>query len=78
MRRRLGVLPRRSKALLGVVTLLVVAFIASLIIKVPYVILKPGPAPNTLGNLDGRKILTVSGTATYPTSGSLHFTTVSM
>lgn len=61
-----------------IVVLLALALIASTIVKVPYVILKPGPAPNTLGELDGKKILTVTGTKTYPTTGGLHFTTVSL
>lgn len=73
--------PRRGGAvrwgLIGVL-LLALALIASLLIKVPYVIMKPGPAPNTLGELDGKKIISVSGTKTYPTSGALHFTTVSL
>lgn len=71
-------LSRRATVLLALATVLVVAFAASLLVKVPYVILKPGPAPNTLGKLDGKQILTVTGTKTYPTAGQLHFTTVSM
>ena len=70
--------PRRMKVLLSVAIVLALAFIASLVVKVPYVILKPGEAPNTLGELDGKKILTVSGVKTYPTSGGLHFTTVAL
>ena len=60
----------------GVVVLL--AVVAGFGIKVPYVILRPGPAPNTLGTFEGKKVLTLSGAKTYPTSGGLHFTTVSM
>lgn len=71
-------LRRRTKVLLVLFLVVAVAFAASVLVKVPYVILKPGPAPNTLGDMDGRKILTVSGTKSYPTSGGLHFTTVSM
>lgn len=71
-------LQRRTKIVLGVFLLLLAALIASVAIKVPYVILRPGPAPDTLGSLDGKRILQVSGTKTYPTTGSLRFTTVSM
>lgn len=71
-------LRRRTKIVLGVFLLVVVALIASVAIKVPYVILRPGPAPNTLGELNGKRILSVTGTKTYPTSGTLRFTTVSM
>ena len=71
--------PTRSrgvKVALILAILLGLAFIVSLIIRVPYVILRPGEAPNTLGVYEGKKVLTVSGTKTYPTSGGLHFTTV--
>lgn len=71
-------LQRRTKIVLGVFLLLLVALIASVLVKVPYVILRPGPAPNTLGELEGKRILSVTGTRTYPTSGALRFTTVSM
>lgn len=71
-------LRRRTKVVLLVVLLLIAAFVASLLVTVPYVILRPGPAPNTLGDYEGKKVLSVSGTKTYPTSGGLHFTTVSM
>lgn len=71
-------LTARAKIALSLALLVVLALIASLIIRVPYVILRPGEAPNTLGELDGKKILTVSGTKTYPTSGGLHFTTVAL
>lgn len=68
----------RAKTLLVLAIVCVVAFIASLMIRVPYVILRPGDAPNTLGEIRGKKVLTISGTKTYPTSGGLHFTTVAL
>ena len=71
-------LTRRTKLLAGLLVLLLAAFAVALIVKVPYVILRPGPAPNTLGDFDGKQVLRVSGVKTYPTSGGLHFTTVSM
>jgi len=49
------------------------------LVHVPYAILKPGPVTNTLGNGPGGKpLITVSGNDTYPTSGALDFTTVSV
>lgn len=48
-------------------------------VHVPYAILKPGPVTNTLGNGPGGKpLITVEGKGTYPTSGALDFTTVSV
>lgn len=61
------------------VSLLVLTCVA-LIIPVPYVTQKPGPVFDTLGKpFDDQPMLTFSGDAkTYPTSGSLNFTTVSV
>jgi len=43
----------------------------------PYVIEGPGPAINTLGEVDGRTIMKVSGRTTYPSASTLDLTTVS-
>ena len=49
----------------------------SLVIRVPYVELVPGPVTNTLGKRsDGVPLITVTGRRTYPTSGHLDLTTV--
>lgn len=45
-------------------------------VGLPYVILSPGPATNILGEVDGKPLLGVEGTRTYPTEGALEFTTV--
>jgi PDZ domain-containing protein len=45
---------------------------------VPYVALSAGPAYNTLGSVDGKQILTITGRPTYPTDGALDLTTVSV
>lgn len=68
----------RTKVMLAIFVVVLLAVVAGFGIKVPYVILRPGPAPNTLGTFEGKKVLTLSGAKTYPTSGGLHFTTVSM
>ncbi|MEP7018500.1 MAG: S16 family serine protease [Actinomycetota bacterium] len=55
---------------------IVIAAIMGLI-QVPYAVLSPGPITNTLGNgPEGNALVTVAGTATYPTTGALDFTTV--
>ncbi len=51
---------------------------AALALPVPYVLERPGPVVNTLGSEDGRDLITIRGARTYPTSGSLDLTTVSL
>lgn len=46
------------------------------LLNVPYVVLSPGPTENTLGAVDGKPVITVSGHQTYATSGSLRLVTV--
>ncbi|MBE1534420.1 YlbL family protein [Actinomadura algeriensis] len=58
------------------VLVLVLALVGSLM-PVPYVTLMPGPTRNTLAeNAKGQAIITIDGRRTYPTEGSLNFTTV--
>ncbi|HQF02732.1 MAG TPA: PDZ domain-containing protein [Phycicoccus sp.] len=45
-------------------------------VPLPYAVMIPGPVTDTLGSLEGERIVDVSGTETYPTEGSLFFTTV--
>jgi Lon-like protease len=47
-------------------------------VKVPYAAVSPGPTYDTLGMLDGKPVVEVNGTQTYPTSGQLRMTTVSV
>ncbi len=51
---------------------------AALALPVPYVVEAPGPVVDTLGSQDGRELIRVSGARTYPTTGSLDLTTVSI
>ncbi len=62
-------------AIAGLAT--VVAIAAAVLIPVPYVILGPGPTLNTLGEISGHPLITISGHRTYPTSGNLNMVTVS-
>jgi Lon-like protease len=49
------------------------------VVHLPYAILQPGPVVNTLGNgTGGKPLITVQGKVTYPTTGALDFTTVSV
>lgn len=43
-----------------------------------YAILSPGPATNALGSSGGQRLIQVTGHPTYPTTGALDFTTVSV
>lgn len=47
-------------------------------VKVPYVSIGPGPTYNTLGDVDGESVVEIDGEKTYPTSGQLRMTTVSI
>ncbi len=58
---------------------IVVAFILfAVVVPLPYVVLSPGPATDTLGSVKGVPLISISGHATYPTDGELDLTTVSV
>jgi PDZ domain-containing protein len=62
-------------ASLSLIVLSCVAFL----VPVPYVTMRPGPAFDTLGEFNDRPMFTFGpGVKTYPTKGSLDFTTVSV
>lgn len=69
---------RRTVVLLVILVAGLVVGAAGQLIHVPYVVFSPGPAQNTLGKFGDRDIIAVKGTKTYPTLGSLDFTTVSL
>ncbi|WP_265446142.1 YlbL family protein [Flexivirga meconopsidis] len=71
-------LSTRNIVVLVTAIVLVVAVAALNLIHVPVAILRPGPVTNTLGKVDGKPVIEVQGADTYPTTGSLDFTTVSM
>lgn len=59
------------------VLLIVAVVMVGALIKAPYVVMRAGPAVNTLGEVNGTPIIAVEDEAsTYPTSGALAFTTV--
>lgn len=67
----------RVRALLWTAFLGVALAALIALIPLPYAILRPGPAMNTLGHgPDDKPLVAVSGAPVYPTSGALDFTTV--
>jgi PDZ domain-containing protein len=67
---------RRSLTLIiaGIAT--VIAIVISVLAPVPYVILQPGPTLNTLGDVSGTPLITITGHKTYSTTGHLNMVTV--
>jgi PDZ domain-containing protein len=59
-------------------TALVATVAAMTFIPVRFAVLTPGPIYNTLGEVAGHKLIQISGHQTYPTSGQLDLTTVSV
>lgn len=58
--------------------LLVALVCVAALVPMPYVVMSPGLTENTLGSFDGEPVITISGHRTYPTSGHLDLTTVSV
>ncbi|MFD1048612.1 PDZ domain-containing protein, partial [Kibdelosporangium lantanae] len=58
--------------------IVIVLAILGAVVPVPFVALGPGPTYNTLGDVNGTEIVQVDGTKTYPTTGQLRMTTVSL
>jgi PDZ domain-containing protein len=60
----------------------VVLLLVTFLLPVKYAVLHPGPVLNTLGKSDGKSdgkpLIVISGHASYPTSGQLDLTTVSV
>jgi PDZ domain-containing protein len=68
------------RTLAGVVTalLLLALVVVVAVVPVPYVSMSPGPTVNVLGSRSDRPIIEVQGHRTYPTTGQLRLTTVSV
>lgn len=69
---------RRTASLTVAILLLVVLATAAFAAPLPYVVLAPGLTENTLGTVNGKPVVTISGHRTYPTGGHLDLTTVSV
>lgn len=69
--------PLVGRSLSAFLLFLVLASLLAQFVPLPFVILRPGPAVDIIGKPeDGAPVVTVAGAKTYPTSGSLFFTTV--
>jgi Lon-like protease len=67
----------RRTAVLGVGAVLLLVFaVVGVLVPVPYVAQVPGPTYNTLGDIAGAPIITVTGRTPNKTSGNLNLTTV--
>ena len=69
---------RRTLTLLLASLLAVVMTLVMAVARVPYVALAPGPTFNTLGQLDGKPVISVKGHPTYDDTGHLNMTTISV
>jgi PDZ domain-containing protein len=67
---------RRALTLLVAGFLVLSLGIVGALMKVPYVVLSPGPTENTIGEVDKKPVITITGRQTYPTSGALRLVTV--
>ncbi|GAA1495682.1 PDZ domain-containing protein [Paeniglutamicibacter kerguelensis] len=65
---------RRGRSIAGWIIVGTIALAAML--PTHFVVESAGPALNTIGEVDGTAMLTVTGKPTYPTSGALDMTTV--
>jgi PDZ domain-containing protein len=75
---RCAVVSRRTWTLLVSLGLAMALGLLGALATVPYVALRPGPTFDTLGVVAGRTVVNIKGTQTYPTSGHLNMTTVSV
>ena len=70
-------LSRRRRAWIGAAAVLGgTLFAVSVLLPVPFIELAPGPTFNTLGEADGKPIISIERATTFPTSGHLDLTTV--
>lgn len=72
-----GDVNRRILTLMVALVPIVVFGVLLAAVTVPYVSLGPGPAFDTLGEVDGKQVVEIKGTTTHPTTGHLDMTTVS-
>ncbi|UXA19383.1 PDZ domain-containing protein [Mycobacterium sp. SMC-4] len=67
---------RISTLLVALVPILIFGVVLTMV-TVPYVALGPGPTFDTLGEIDGKRVVDIEGADLHPTSGHLNMTTVS-
>jgi len=69
-------LTKRARVLFVSGISLMVLILIALLLPVPFVRMSPGPTFNVIGERDGKQIIEVNGTTTYPVTGDLRMVTV--
>jgi Lon-like protease len=69
---------RRTATLVTSIVFLVAGLAVISLLSVPFVSFSPGPTENTLGKAGGKPVIEITGHQTYPTTGQLDLTTVSV
>ncbi|GGS64721.1 hypothetical protein GCM10010156_24540 [Planobispora rosea] len=67
---------RRALTLMAAGFLTLGLGVAGTVLPVPYVVLSPGPTENTIGDVEGKPVISITGRQTYPTDGKLSLVTV--
>lgn len=68
---------RQARWSYAAVALMGVSLILAFLLPAPYVVIRPGPVFDVLGETEGRPVVQISGAQTYPTTGVLDMVTVS-
>jgi PDZ domain-containing protein len=69
---------RRTATLVTSIIVLLLTLGLVTVFPVPFVSFSPGPVKNTLGEAKGKPVIEISGHETFPTTGELDLTTVSV
>ncbi|WP_255375479.1 PDZ domain-containing protein [Saccharomonospora sp. CUA-673] len=69
---------RRTWTIIFSIALVVTFVLVGSYVRVPYVALGPGPTYDTLGENEGRDVVTIDGARSYDDDGQLRMTTVSL
>jgi PDZ domain-containing protein len=69
---------RRTATLVTSIVVLLLTLGLVTVFPVPFVSFSPGPVKNTLGESKGKPVIEISGHETFPTTGELDLTTVSV
>ncbi|WP_327089619.1 PDZ domain-containing protein [Nonomuraea sp. NBC_01738] len=67
---------RRALTLLVAGFMVLALGVIGALMKVPYVVLSPGPTENTIGVVDKKPVIAITGKETFPTDGALSLVTV--
>lgn len=67
---------RRALTLMAAGFLTLALGVVGALLPVPYVVLRPGPTENTIGDVKGKPVISIEGHQTYPTEGKLSLVTV--